>query len=171
MSESPFDGTRMVASTVESTTLIEGRTFCISAANGDLQPDHTHGLFVLDRRVMSRFELRIDGTLSFGADNEHRGRRVLATDSAGQMHTRRVAASSRDERSLTMSKAFPTVAGSSWTYELWDADTAVAELRKVLDAYPMITDIHFWAQFPGESVESGNRRLAYIAENVLPRLR
>ena len=34
-----------------------------------------------------------------------------------------------------------------------------------------IRDIHFWAQFPGESVESGDRRLRYIAEKVLPRLR
>jgi hypothetical protein len=35
----------------------------------------------------------------------------------------------------------------------------------------MISDIHFWAQFPGESVESGSRRLNYIAEKVLPRLK
>ncbi len=56
-------------------------------------------------------------------------------------------------------------------YELWDADTAVSELRKLLQAYPNIRDIHFWAQFPGESVESGNRRLQYIADEVRPRLR
>ena len=56
-------------------------------------------------------------------------------------------------------------------YELWDADTAVARLSALLADYPMISDIHFWAQFPGESVESGNRRLRYIAEHVLPRLR
>jgi alkanesulfonate monooxygenase SsuD/methylene tetrahydromethanopterin reductase-like flavin-dependent oxidoreductase (luciferase family) len=56
-------------------------------------------------------------------------------------------------------------------YQLWDADTAVRELQKLLHDYPAIEDIHFWAQFPGESVESGNRRLRYIAENVLPRLR
>ena len=55
--------------------------------------------------------------------------------------------------------------------ELWDADTAVTELRKLKKDYPMISDIHFWAQFPGESVESGNKRMRYIAENVLPRLR
>ena len=48
---------------------------------------------------------------------------------------------------------------------------AVANLQKLLADYPMISDIHFWAQFPGESVESGNRRMRYIAENVLPRLR
>ena len=56
-------------------------------------------------------------------------------------------------------------------YQLWDADTAVRELQKLLRDYPAIRDIHFWAQFPGESVESGNRRLRYIAEKVLPRLR
>ena len=37
-------------------------------------------------------------------------------------------------------------------------------------SYPNIRDIHFWAQFPGESVASGNARLRYIAERVLPRL-
>lgn len=55
-------------------------------------------------------------------------------------------------------------------YELWDADMAVAELSKLVAAHPNIRDIHFWAQFPGESVESGNRRLDYIAREVLPRL-
>ena len=55
-------------------------------------------------------------------------------------------------------------------YQLWDADTAVTELNKLLKTYPNIRDIHFWAQFPGESVESGDARLRYIAENVLPRL-
>jgi alkanesulfonate monooxygenase SsuD/methylene tetrahydromethanopterin reductase-like flavin-dependent oxidoreductase (luciferase family) len=56
-------------------------------------------------------------------------------------------------------------------YELWDADTAVQNLTQLVRDYPMISDIHFWAQFPGESVESGNRRMQYIAEQVLPRLR
>lgn len=56
-------------------------------------------------------------------------------------------------------------------YELWDADMAVTQLSKLVKDYPMISDIHFWAQFPGESVESGNSRLRYIAENVLPRLK
>jgi alkanesulfonate monooxygenase SsuD/methylene tetrahydromethanopterin reductase-like flavin-dependent oxidoreductase (luciferase family) len=55
-------------------------------------------------------------------------------------------------------------------YELWDANQAVAELSKLVQTYPNIRDIHFWAQFPGESVASGNRRLDYIAREVLPRL-
>ncbi|MDO8860461.1 LLM class flavin-dependent oxidoreductase [Haliea sp. E1-2-M8] len=56
-------------------------------------------------------------------------------------------------------------------YELWDAEMAVANLSKLVRDYPMISDIHFWAQFPGEPLESGNKRLRYIAEKVLPRLR
>ena len=55
-------------------------------------------------------------------------------------------------------------------YELWDAEMAVSELTKLSKIYPNIKDIHFWAQFPGEALESGNRRLNYIAEKVLPRL-
>jgi len=56
-------------------------------------------------------------------------------------------------------------------YELWDADMAVSKLRELVKSYPRISDIHFWAQFPGESVDSGNVRMHYIAEKVLPRLR
>jgi len=56
-------------------------------------------------------------------------------------------------------------------YELWDADTAAQRLGQLVRDHPMISDIHFWAQFPGEPVESGTRRLRYVAERVLPRLR
>jgi hypothetical protein len=56
-------------------------------------------------------------------------------------------------------------------YELLDADAAVASLTKMLREYPEIIDVHFWAQFPGEPVESGSRRIEYVARNVLPRVR
>jgi len=56
-------------------------------------------------------------------------------------------------------------------YELWDADLAVEKLSQLCADYPMLSDIHFWAQFPGESHESGTRRMQYIADKVLPRLR
>jgi hypothetical protein len=55
-------------------------------------------------------------------------------------------------------------------YELWDADTAVTEFKKLMETYPNIRDSHFCAQFSGESVGSGNKRLRYIAEKVLPHL-
>lgn len=56
-------------------------------------------------------------------------------------------------------------------YELWDADTAVEKLIDLIDRTPLIGDIHFWAQFPGEPIAQGQRRIAYIATEVLPRLR
>jgi len=42
-------------------TLIEGSTFCISDPGGDILPDHPHGLFVRDTRMLSRWELLVDG--------------------------------------------------------------------------------------------------------------
>jgi alkanesulfonate monooxygenase SsuD/methylene tetrahydromethanopterin reductase-like flavin-dependent oxidoreductase (luciferase family) len=56
-------------------------------------------------------------------------------------------------------------------YELLDADAAVASLTRMLREFPEIVDIHFWAQLPGEPVESGSARIDYVARNVLPRVR
>ena len=56
-------------------------------------------------------------------------------------------------------------------YELCDAEGAVANLAQMLSDYPEIIDVHFWAQFPGEPVDGGSRRIEYIAKQVLPRLR
>lgn len=56
-------------------------------------------------------------------------------------------------------------------YELWTADTAVENLTALLRGCPQIRDVHFWAQFPGESVASGSKRLEYVATQVLPRVR
>jgi hypothetical protein len=56
-------------------------------------------------------------------------------------------------------------------YELWDGETAVTKLTELLRAYPQIKDVHFWAQFPGESIASGQRRIEYMAKHVLPKVR
>jgi hypothetical protein len=44
-----------------SLTLVEGSTFCISGPGGDIRPGNTQGLFVRDTRVLSRWELMVDG--------------------------------------------------------------------------------------------------------------
>ncbi|MEV8148570.1 glycogen debranching N-terminal domain-containing protein [Arthrobacter sp. NPDC080073] len=44
-----------------SVTLVEGSSFCISSANGDIYPEHPHGLFVEDARILSRWNLTING--------------------------------------------------------------------------------------------------------------
>lgn len=60
---SPYDGTTpvpVVAGPGGIVTLVEGRTFAISGRTGDIAPDLPHGVFVLDTRVLSEWELRID---------------------------------------------------------------------------------------------------------------
>lgn len=42
-------------------TLVEGTTFCVSGTNGDITPHHSDGLFVHDTRVLSKWQLRVDG--------------------------------------------------------------------------------------------------------------
>ena len=49
------------AGAAEPVILVEGSTFCISGMAGDIQPGRAHGLFVRDTRVLSRWELAIDG--------------------------------------------------------------------------------------------------------------
>ncbi|GAA1810301.1 amylo-alpha-1,6-glucosidase [Nesterenkonia flava] len=44
-------------------TLVEGSTFCVSEIHGDIQPGRAEGLFVRDTRVISHWEVRIDGEL------------------------------------------------------------------------------------------------------------
>ncbi|WP_067574595.1 amylo-alpha-1,6-glucosidase [Nocardia acidivorans] len=42
-------------------TLVEGSTFCLSDRLGDVEPGTPYGLFFRDARVLSRWELRLDG--------------------------------------------------------------------------------------------------------------
>lgn len=61
---SPYAGTSPVASLGRadgSVTLVEGQTFCLSERSGDMAADLPHGLFVFDTRVVSRWELHVNG--------------------------------------------------------------------------------------------------------------
>ncbi|MDQ5862966.1 MAG: amylo-alpha-1,6-glucosidase, partial [Actinomycetota bacterium] len=42
-------------------TLVEGSSFCISLQNGDIHPEHPHGVFYLDTRILSGWSLTING--------------------------------------------------------------------------------------------------------------
>lgn len=57
------------------------------------------------------------------------------------------------------------------SFTLWDPETAVDELTAMLRATPQIQDVHFWAQLPGESVESGSARIELLATKVAPQVR
>jgi hypothetical protein len=57
-----YAGSPPALSHADSTvTLVDGQTFCLSAPGGDFVADLPHGLFVLDTRVLSRWELRVNG--------------------------------------------------------------------------------------------------------------
>jgi glycogen debranching enzyme len=42
-------------------TLVEGSSFCISSANGDIYPEYPHGVFFEDTRILSRWNLTVNG--------------------------------------------------------------------------------------------------------------
>ncbi|MFE4080311.1 glycogen debranching N-terminal domain-containing protein [Paenarthrobacter sp. YIM B13468] len=42
-------------------TLVEGSSFCISLPNGDIDPKLPHGLFLEDTRILSRWNLKVNG--------------------------------------------------------------------------------------------------------------
>lgn len=61
---SPFAGTSRVSSLANTdgfVTIVEGQTFALSGRTGDMTADLPHGLFVLDSRVLSTWELRVNG--------------------------------------------------------------------------------------------------------------
>ncbi len=60
------------------------------------------------------------------------------------------------------------VAGGGFT--LWDGPTAVKEIVALLRERPQIKDIYFWAQLPGEPVESGSRRMEFFMNEVAPKV-
>jgi len=53
-------------------------------------------------------------------------------------------------------------------YRLMDASLAIDELVSLATKYPQIRDFHYWAQLPGESLESGSARIQYMADKVIP---
>ncbi|GFG74798.1 amylo-alpha-1,6-glucosidase [Mycobacterium botniense] len=53
-----------IGSGTETVTLVEGATFCLSDRHGDMLLGRPHGLFFRDARVLSRWELRVDGQVA-----------------------------------------------------------------------------------------------------------
>ncbi|GIH08549.1 amylo-alpha-1,6-glucosidase [Rhizocola hellebori] len=65
----------------ELVTMVEGTTFCICMPSGDIEPGTPQGLFFRDSRVVSRWQLRLDGlapqSLSVANPDSYHGRFVL----------------------------------------------------------------------------------------------
>ena len=55
-------------------------------------------------------------------------------------------------------------------YRLMDASSAVEELVALATEHPQVRDFHYWAQLPGEPVESGSARIQYLADHVIPQV-
>jgi alkanesulfonate monooxygenase SsuD/methylene tetrahydromethanopterin reductase-like flavin-dependent oxidoreductase (luciferase family) len=53
-------------------------------------------------------------------------------------------------------------------YKLMDASMAVDDLVELGSNFPQLRDVHYWAQYPGESIDSGSERIQYLADHVIP---
>jgi glycogen debranching enzyme len=54
-------GGEPVTTPVGTVTLVEGSSFCLSTSVGDVSPDQAQGLFARDLRLLSTWQLRLDG--------------------------------------------------------------------------------------------------------------
>jgi alkanesulfonate monooxygenase SsuD/methylene tetrahydromethanopterin reductase-like flavin-dependent oxidoreductase (luciferase family) len=60
---------------------------------------------------------------------------------------------------------------ASGFYHAWDPDEAARHITELCRRHPRVADVHFWAQLPGEHVDSGSARIEVLATKVLPRVR
>lgn len=84
----------LIGSGTETVTLLEGATFCLSDRHGDVLVGRSHGLFFRDARVLSRWELRVDGQVAESLSVES------AEAFAAQFILRRAPRSGRAESTL-----------------------------------------------------------------------
>lgn len=56
----------------QSISLVDGTTFMVSDVRGDARPDRPEGLFVRDTRVLSRWQLHVDGAVPAGLHQHQR---------------------------------------------------------------------------------------------------
>jgi alkanesulfonate monooxygenase SsuD/methylene tetrahydromethanopterin reductase-like flavin-dependent oxidoreductase (luciferase family) len=56
-------------------------------------------------------------------------------------------------------------------YQAWDGATAAQALGDLVEQFPMIEDIHYFAALPGEPIDRSSERIAYFARTVIPAVR
>ena len=135
-------------------TLVEGSTFCVSASSGDVLPDRAQGLFVADTRVVSTWQLRVDGApvepLTTIEDDSYRAtfvartvpRRGLADSTLLVQRTRYVGDGMRED--LLLRNVGPEAAGVLVGYTV---RAAFADLFAVKEGRP--------SQLPDVEVDVG----------------
>jgi glycogen debranching enzyme len=111
-------------------TLVEGATFCLSDRYGDMAVGRPHGLFFRDARVLSRWELRVDGQVPESLS-------VETTEAfAAQFILRRAPRSGRADSTLLVVRERLIVDGLRETISLHnlDKESTVVSLELHADA-------------------------------------
>jgi len=140
-------------------TLVEGRCFCLSSAAGDITPTMAQGLFVLDVRALSRWELRLNGNSIEGLSVDLK--EPYAADFAGRSRP----VPGRSDAELTVFRRRRIGRGLSERIEVLNHSTTPAEvtLEVVCDAdFAGIFDVK-----GGRAAASANRRAARIGDAAL----
>ncbi len=126
----------------------------------------------------------LDANLAFGTEDEHRGKWIWATDSAGASEQRRVLKSDPSEARLEPSVQFSATPNSSWTYELWDHGVSPTQIHEYLNqaiteadrkgAVPLTSDtfhsgggVYAWGLSSAiAGVRFVEKRVGYVGEQV-----
>ena len=74
-----------------------------------------------------------DASLTFGGINEHRGKWMVATDTAALTEIRRIATSSPDAGTFVVSMPFSTAPNSSWVFEVWNEEINPVSIHQYID--------------------------------------
>ena len=110
-----------------NTTLLDGTTFCISDALGDIEPGGSQGLFVADTRFVSLWKLRLDGLTLAPLS-------VIESDPSGGTFVSRLRPSvERPTPALVVSRDRYVGEGMSELLSIENLSTSSLELRLVLD--------------------------------------
>ena len=117
-------------------TLIEGATFCLSDASGDVAAGSANGLFAHDARVISVFELRLDGhpcePLAVREIDARRAEFVLR---------RTPAAGTADSTLLLVRRRLMVTAGMRETISLHNLSAADTDAHLTIDFDADFTDL------------------------------
>lgn len=113
--------------------------------------DHSGGTASLTPSIASNNAAQIEADIfQFGAEDEHRGKWVLATDSNSSTYIRQVVSSDPEGRTVTVASPFPRVTDTGWTFELWEEHVNPALIHDAInqaisettrkDAQPLVLD-------------------------------
>ena len=99
---------------------------------------------------------------------------IIAEDPAREWHRVQDFAVSHINQNLPADRQLPDAAAAieNKMIALWDGNTAVDSILRLIRRHPAIEDVHFLASAgPGESLDDTRERLQYVADVVVPGVR